>query len=153
MTPSSGPPPLPSPPRRGFLVGALRALAGLAALRARPARASQAPLPARPAPSAREIARLGEWLAQREPGRARSLAAEVEAALPAWLRLAGSERRVRAARRLLLDPSRIARDLDCGRILSVDGWVLARSEVALAVFAHGASQRGATEPEAARLPG
>jgi hypothetical protein len=66
---------------------------------------------------------------------------------------AGSERRVRAARRLLLDPSRIARDLDCGRILSVDGWVLARSEVALAVFAHGASQRGATEPEAARLPG
>lgn len=149
MSPNPGPPPPASPPRRGFLLGALHALAGLAALRVGPARAAEARAPARVAPSAHEIARLGAWLARRDPHQASRLAAEVEAALPAWLRLAGGERRLRAARRLFLEPTRISRDLAGEHVLEVDGWVLARCEVALAAFAHAESQRGATR----QLPG
>lgn len=124
--------------RRSFLAGALRTLAGLATLPALERAARAAP----PAPSAADPrtppdeAYLGAWLARSDARRARALAREVDAALPGWLRLAGGERRLRAARRRFLDPARLARDLDAGRVLVVDGWVLARSEVAVAAYAH-----------------
>jgi hypothetical protein len=142
---------MPTSPRRGFLVGAIRTLAALAWLRAGAARASEpaaaGALPGRNGPGwhdgddggASEIARLGAWLARRDAPLARRLAAEVESALPVWLRLAGKGRRMRAARRLFLDPARIARDLAQARVQSVDGWILAHGEAALVAYAHALS--------------
>ncbi|MGH0030206.1 MAG: hypothetical protein ACQGVC_10475 [Myxococcota bacterium] len=123
--------------RRNFLLGTLRVAAGLALLRPTAAHAARTPGPlARPDLSTRRIAGLGERLAREDRPTAERLAREVAAELPLWLRLAGTRRRMQAARRLCLDPRRVAADLDAGRVLRVDGWILARSEVALAAWAH-----------------
>jgi hypothetical protein len=89
----------------------------------------------------RRIARLGERLAELDPAGARELARWAEGLLGG--NVAQRPRRVWAARarRTLADPARLGRDLASGQTVICDGWVLARSEAALAVALHQASAR------------
>lgn len=119
-------------------IGCALALAGARGAAASGARArapgSAPPLPSDP--SDRRIARLGAVLWREDPATARRLARLADAQLPAWLRLAGPSRRARALRPRLLAPARLAGELDRGEVLVLDGWVLARSEAAVAAWLH-----------------
>ncbi len=123
-------------PRRGFLAGLLCALGGAALLRPPSARAAVARGSERPARSAGRIAALGACLARDDGPCAQRLVRATEAELPLWLRLASRRRRADAACRRLLDPARVARDLEREDVLCVDGWLLARSEAAAAAYLH-----------------
>ena len=120
--------------RRGFLIrllgilGALglpRASAGAARLDGRVAEFSDSEL---------RIASLGRQFASEEPLQARRLMGWVEAELPLWLRFSEPARRSRIARELLLTPRRLRRDFDRAEVVVIDGWVLARTEGAVAVY-------------------
>ncbi len=84
----------------------------------------------------RELALLAEELLRRRPDEAARVHAGVEAALPSRRRLFAVSRRARArlARQTLLAPDRIARELDRGDVVALDGWVLARSEAHFAIY-------------------
>lgn len=107
----------------------------IALLRPRVSRA-QLPVQQRLAQADGCIAELGAILARDEPVVARRLVREVQAELPLWLRFAGARRRACAARARLLDPARVAGDLAREDTQSIDGWWLARSEAAAAVYLH-----------------
>ena len=92
-------------------------------------------------PSDRRIAELGARLARSDPAAAGRLVRSVDTELPGWLRLTGARRRARVVRQRLLAPARVAADLDRGEVMSIDGWLLARSEVAAAAYLHGLRQR------------
>jgi hypothetical protein len=88
------------------------------------------PHAAEPAPSAadRHLAALGARLAVHRPRLARRLHAEMRAVS------VGSS--AGDVRRRLLRPRRVARELARGDVVSVDGWLLARSEAATCVLLH-----------------
>jgi hypothetical protein len=80
------------------------------------------------------VATLGEQLLREDPATARLLARWVESELPLWARIASPSRRGRLAREHLLTPPRIGRDFERDETLTIDGWVLARTEAAVAVY-------------------
>jgi hypothetical protein len=69
-----------------------------------------------------------------EPDQAHRLVRWVESQLPPWGRLLAPARRARIARERLLTPRRLDRDFASDRVVVIDGWVLARTEGAVAVY-------------------
>ncbi|NRA02081.1 MAG: hypothetical protein HRU00_05700 [Myxococcales bacterium] len=80
------------------------------------------------------IATLGRQFKTEEPVRARRLIEWVEAELPPWGRLGTPARRARIVREQLLTSRRLAQDFERGDVVTIDGWVLARTEGAVAVY-------------------
>jgi hypothetical protein len=80
------------------------------------------------------IASLGGHLQAKDPELAFQLMAEAESEMPAWSSIASRRRRAGLVQDRLLDPSRRNADLDREQIVLIDGWVLARSEAAAAVY-------------------
>ncbi len=80
------------------------------------------------------IASLGAQLGAEDPTLVESLRHEVESELPSWSSLASRRRRAGLVRERFLDRGRRNADLDREEIVVVDGWVLARSEAAAAVY-------------------
>ena len=80
------------------------------------------------------IASLGSHLRRTDPSAAKELLREVEEELPAFSPLISSRRRAGLVRERFLDRSRRNADLDREEIVVIDGWVLARSEGAAAVY-------------------
>lgn len=74
------------------------------------------------------LALLGERLVAERPALARRLANAVAREL--------SESGARAVRREILRADRIAAEFAAGDVLSVDGWILARSEAAACAYLH-----------------
>ncbi len=89
------------------------------------------------------IARLAEIFARREPAAADALASWAEAQLPRGTGDLAPIRQAEIARRQLLDPIRLADELAAEDVVTIDGWLLARSEAALAARLL-ALQRGST---------
>ena len=111
--------------RRGVLHGLI---AGVAVVLSRRRTAAAR---TRPSDAERRLAALGARLAREAPETAARLADEVA-------REVCGNRPTR-----LLRPDRIARDLAAGTVVSVDGWMLARSEAAVAAYLHRARRLGA----------
>jgi hypothetical protein len=126
--------------RRDFL-RCLLALAGLAwvgavlrlptGVRFR-GRAGAAPLDA----AGRAVADLAADFARAHPEHARRIVRAVEASLPTGARFARPAHRVTLARARLLRARRVEAELAAGDVILLDGWVLARSEAAFAIYAH-----------------
>jgi hypothetical protein len=92
--------------------------------------------------SDRLIASLGRCLEEENPAEARSLLRWVEARLPAWASLAPRRRRAWIARERLLTRQRLDEEFERGDVILIDGWVLARSEGALAVYLSSLAPHG-----------
>jgi len=84
--------------------------------------------------SDRRLAALGARLAAEDPRLAHRLVGEVERRL-------GSDGAV-VPRRALLDRARIDDELARGQVVSVDGWLLARSEAAACAYLHALAGDG-----------
>lgn len=84
--------------------------------------------------SDRLIASLGRRLRSSEPATAACLSREVEARLPGWSAFASRRRRAALVRARFLNRRQRDADLEREEIVLVDGWVLARSEAAAAVY-------------------
>ncbi|MDP6980877.1 MAG: hypothetical protein QF570_20135 [Myxococcota bacterium] len=84
----------------------------------------------------RDLAMLARELLRQRPGEVDRIRQTVEAEFPPRRRLFSASRRARArlARKTLLAPGRITRELDRGDVRQVDGWVLARSEFHFAIY-------------------
>jgi hypothetical protein len=139
----ASPPALPNPltpcKRRGFLARLLGVAGALALPGSAVAVATRDPGrfdAARFSLSESEsrIASLGRHLIANDPGRAEQLIRWVESQLPLWGRVAAPARRARIARERLLTARRLDRDFERHEVVVIDGWVLARSEAAVAVY-------------------
>jgi len=86
--------------------------------------------------SDRLIASVAGPFAARNPGDARRIARWVEAQLPASRPPRGTGARAALVRAHLLQPARIAEELERDDVMMLDGWVLARSEAAAAIYLH-----------------
>jgi len=84
--------------------------------------------------SNRRVAALGRCFQAEDPELARRLAREVEAGIALWCIGASCERRARIARARLLTSRRIGAELARGDALLINGWILARSEGAVAAY-------------------
>ena len=84
--------------------------------------------------SNRRIAALGRRFEAEDPVAARRLAREVEAQVGFWGLGTSCERRARIARARLLVRRRIGAEFSRGDVLLIDGWMLARSEGAVAAY-------------------
>jgi len=88
----------------------------------------------------RQLANLARASVRLNPAHAARVFREVEAEVertPEGASHPGRptpRNRARKARRTLLEPSRIAAELEAGEVETLDGWVLARSEARLAVY-------------------
>jgi len=87
------------------------------------------------------IAALGRRIVERDPELARELLRFTESQLSLRIRLARPAIRVGLARADLLDPQRLGRDFERGEVVRVDGWVLARTEAGVAVYASSLGTR------------
>jgi hypothetical protein len=120
--------------RRGFLIRLLGMLAALLLPRSTARAARLDGRAARLSDRELRIATLGRQFAMEEPLQAHRLMGWVEARLSPWLRFTAPARRARIARELLLTPRRLSRDFDRADVVIIDGWVLARTEGAVAVY-------------------
>ena len=82
---------------------------------------------------AAEVARLGAAFVASHRDEARGIARAVEQALPRWHRFVDTRARTRLIEKHVLEPGRIARELERGDVMILEGWVLARSEAAAAI--------------------
>ncbi|MBW2274337.1 MAG: hypothetical protein JRG96_13780 [Deltaproteobacteria bacterium] len=130
--------------RRGFLA---RLGTGLLALLVDPARVARAgtqrtlhdphdPHAPRLTESDRLIASVAGPYAARHPDSASRITRWAEAQLPPARRPRTAQASAALVRAHLLQPARIARELARDEVMVLDGWVLARSEGAAAVYLH-----------------
>ncbi len=84
--------------------------------------------------SNRRIASLGSLFRREHPQDAQRLVRWVESQVPVHGLPTSRERRARIVRERLLKPDRIEREFARGQVMWVDGWQLARSEGAAAVY-------------------
>lgn len=82
------------------------------------------------------ISILGARCYADNANEARKLARFAASELPAWSRLASPQRRARLVRERLLRPERLAVEFEREEVVEIDGWMLARSEAATAVYLH-----------------
>jgi len=92
--------------------------------------------PDAPSDSTRHLALLGRRLAEGQPRLARGLASHVERQIALDGGRTTFASRAAAARRFFLRPDRLRREFDRGAVVSVGGWILARSEAAVCAWAH-----------------
>jgi len=124
-------------PRRGFLAAGAAWAAALIGSRYQRASAdpeAPATVGALVSESNQRIAALGRRFKAEDPELARRLAREVEAGVAFWCIGASCERRARIARARLLTPRRIGAEFARGDALLIGGWIVARSEGALAAY-------------------
>jgi hypothetical protein len=84
--------------------------------------------------SNRRIAAVGRRFEAENPEVARRLAREVEAYVAVWCIGASCERRARIARARFLTRRRLGTEFARGDALLIGGWILARSEAAVAAY-------------------
>ena len=110
-------------------------LAALASVLALPAAArALEPAGVELSASDRRIASIGRRIEREDAEAAAGLLREVEAQMPLRSAFVSPGRRARRAREHLLTPGRLAAELEAGDVVTADGWVLARSEGALATY-------------------
>jgi hypothetical protein len=123
--------------RRRFIAEVLGGVGFFAVLgsgRAGSASSSEAPGPDSLGLGDRRIAVLGERCFAESPRTARALARLALRELPPSCVFSSPKRRARLTRERLLDRARLAREFDREEVVEIDGWVLARSEAAAAVY-------------------
>lgn len=121
--------------RRSFLRSLLLSLAAFAAFPGSGRAARDARSPRALPPADRAIAALAVGFQHSQPAAAARIARSVAAELPPRVRwFASPEQKARQARAQLLAGARVAAELARGDVALLDGWVLARSEAALAVY-------------------
>jgi hypothetical protein len=86
--------------------------------------------------SDRLIASVAGPYAARYPADARRIAAWAESQLPPTRRRRDAGASAALVREHLLRPTRIAEELERDEVTILDGWVLARSEAAAAIYLH-----------------
>lgn len=123
--------------RREFLAGMRAAGAGLLLFGPMASAVSASPRDLlsreRLSVSDRQIAGLGARFARQDPAAARELGQWAASQLPRRSEIFGVRRQAAAARARLLDRARLADEFAREEVVLADGWLLARSEVALAV--------------------
>jgi hypothetical protein len=125
-------------PRRDFLTAGAAWAAALIGSRCRRASANSelaaTTVGALVSESNRRVAALGRRFHAEDPELARRLAREVEAGVALWCVGASCERRARIARARFLTRRRIGAEFARGDALLISGWILARSEGAVAAY-------------------
>jgi hypothetical protein len=91
--------------------------------------------------SDRLIASVAGPYTARDPRAARRIARWAEAQLPASRRPRSAGASAALVRTHLLRPTRIAEELARDDVMMLDGWVLARSEAAAAIYLHALASR------------